>query len=251
MRSKLADIENRIFTDSFSVFLTEAEYELVRPVVHEVIDESDVFMHGGYDPLSGATITINHSGRDRIKEILCGRPRERDDDISSHLTFNTSYPRNVTIDDIVELYATFNRIEFSSPDDLVVVYELIRDWMVQIQQHMYTSIGYKGLKEEDSVKLQEFIGAIEGRANAINIRNLGNFNSMDGAWANIERMLFHKNLAVHDPRYLQSTFTHEFRMADNRPKVLTKGRIVVPTRVTEGLTDVSEYRDLGVRLKEE
>jgi hypothetical protein len=238
MSSRLSIAENRIFSDTFSVYLTESEYELVRPVIISDHNKDDVFLHGGYDPLSTGTVYVDTGSLEHIKEILCGRPREREDDISSHITFSTSYPRHVTIDDIVELYSAFNKIEFDVAEDIVTVCELLTDWLREINLNKYVSIGYKGLSEESEEKLMYFIGSIKDKANAINIRNLGTFNSMDGAWANIERVILHKNLGIHNPDYLSETFSSGFRERDTRAKVLTKGRLVIPNRVS---TEITEY----------
>ena len=249
-KSKLAIIEDRVFEDVFPVYLSEVEYESIRPKITMDVDESDVFMNGGFDPLSGATITVDTAGRKHIEEILCGRPREREDPLSSHITFNTAYQRYVTPNEVVELYSAFDKVEFGNVDDLVAVYELITKWLTEVENHRYVSIGYSGLSSADMQKVTTFIKAIEKQAHNINIRNLGKHNTMDGAWANIERMLFRNNLDIHDPMYLSNTLSHEFRMTDRRPKVLTKGRLVVPGRVTTEVTDVSSYQEPNVKPKE-
>ena len=238
MKTHLSIAEDKVFEERFSVLLSEIEYEHIRPKQTEPEDPNDVFLNGGYDPLSGATIYVERSGRDHINDILCGRPRSTGDEISDYMSLNAKIERSVTSSDIVELYDTFGKIEFAYVNDVVLVFNLLNDWITQIKRSLITSIGYQGLSDEDSLKLQTFVDAITTRANNINIRNLGEFSTLDGAWTGIERHMLRNNLVVHDPTYLANTFGEEFRRNDTRGKVLTKGRIVVPKRVTEELTNV-------------
>lgn len=225
--------EARVFDEHYPVFLTEVEFERVRPRVYDNNDNVyDVYANGGYDPLSGAMITVNKAGYNHILDIMEGRPRERLDDVSNHMTFHSAYPRYVSPNDIVELYDAFQHIEFERLDDIVKVYECLMNWQEEMRRYKITSIGYKGLSLLDQQKLDNFVNAIRDKAQAITIRNI-NQEGMTGAWSEVARLMLQRNLLLHNPDYLSGTFSDEFRKNDTRSKVLTRGSLRVSQRVSD------------------
>lgn len=180
-------ILDTIFELRVGCYLTHAEKNIVAKEVI-IIDDCHTPENGFVDRYGGTWESYSPN-EDAIRKSFLHAPSETGDVVSDNEEMETAHPREITVDDMVEIYDGVGIIRFISVPDILKVYKILNEYLVEIDcvSGMRPSAKFCATyvmpPEEDMVKMQQFRDALHGLADALDndgpkglgIKRLGGF----------------------------------------------------------------------------
>lgn len=178
---KFKELAAYIFDVRFPVRITATQALLIQPDAPTIGIETPGDMNG-YD-MNGTHYEIESPNHDLYVQMLGGIPRQTGDEWADDISANHKFIGSLTIDDMVELWTATNKVEFVNTKDIVTIYNTLFDYVQRIGERKWYSPNYRPPPEEDMVKMNALLSAMQDKAEGISL-----FEAGDDDWSQLMSM---------------------------------------------------------------
>lgn len=151
--SRYVELANRVFKETHAVYLLPAEKIFLQDDITVQID--DIGYSTGSKDMWGGTYELieDTDTSDLVLSYFNRAPNEYNEDVLSDMTQKTVSEYNLTTNDFVELICNDMQVEFVNMKSVVLIHELLTDYLKEIEYSQLYDVNFQGPSKEDIRKM--------------------------------------------------------------------------------------------------